>query len=53
VRKPEESKLCARPGHRWEGNNKMDRNEIRWVHFAEDRDKWQAVVSTVMNLQVL
>jgi len=30
----------------------MDRNEIRWVHFAQDRDKWQAVVNTVMSLQV-
>jgi len=51
VRKPEE-KLHARPGHRWEDNNKMDHNEIRWVYFAQDRDKWQALVNTVMNLQV-
>jgi hypothetical protein len=29
---------------RWEG---MD-----WIYLTEDRDKWQAVVSTIINLQV-
>jgi hypothetical protein len=28
----------------WEG---MD-----WIYLAEDWDKWQAVVSTIINLQV-
>ena len=51
MRKPEEKKLCARPGQRWEDIIKWNCNEIRWVHFAQDRDKWQAVVNTVMNLQ--
>jgi hypothetical protein len=51
VRKPEENKLHARPGRRWE-DNKMDHNEIRLVNFAQDRDKWQALVNTVLNLQV-
>jgi hypothetical protein len=23
-----------------------------WVHLAQDRDKWQAVVNTVMNLWI-
>ena len=51
MRKPEGKKLCARPGHRWENNNKMNCNEISWVCFAQDRDKWQAVVNIVMKLQ--
>jgi hypothetical protein len=30
---------------KWDGG--MD-----WIDFAEDRDRWRAVVNTVMNLQV-
>jgi hypothetical protein len=30
---------------RWEG---MD-----WIHLAQDRDKWQALVNMIMNLWVL
>jgi hypothetical protein len=26
--------------------------DMDWLHFAQDRNEWQAVVSTVMNLQV-
>jgi len=29
---------------RWEGMN--------WIDLAEDRDRWRALVNTVMNLQV-
>ena len=50
MRKPE--KTICKTGHRWEDNNIMDHNEIRWFHFVQDRDKWQAVVHTVMNIQV-
>jgi hypothetical protein len=42
-----------------EGNVKMDRKEIHrmggsvdWIHLAQDRDQWRALVSTVMNLRV-
>jgi hypothetical protein len=39
-----------------EDNNKMDVKEIwylglDWIHLAQDRDQWQAVVKTVMNFQ--
>jgi hypothetical protein len=27
--------------------------DMDWIHLAQDRNKWQAVVNTVMNLQVL
>jgi hypothetical protein len=26
---------------------------VEWIHLAQDRDRWQAVVNAVMNLQVL
>jgi hypothetical protein len=25
---------------------------VDWIHLAQDRDRWRAVVNTVMNLQV-
>jgi len=26
---------------------------VEWIHVVRDRDKWRAVVNTVMNLHVL
>jgi hypothetical protein len=26
---------------------------VEWIHLAQDRDRWQAVVNAVMNLWVL
>jgi len=39
-------------------NIRIDRREIvwedvEWMHMAQDRDEWRALVSTVMNLWVL
>jgi hypothetical protein len=46
-------------GHRrrWEGNIKMDLQEvewrgIEWIDMAQDMDCWQIVVNTVMKLRV-
>jgi hypothetical protein len=41
----------------WEGNIKMDLREtqwgiIDWIDMTEDRDQWNALVNTVMNLRV-
>jgi hypothetical protein len=43
--------------HRWEDNIRMELREIGWgavdwMHLAEDRDLWQALVITVMNFWV-
>jgi hypothetical protein len=46
-----------RPRHRWENNIKMDLQEVGWegmdwIDLAPDRDRWQALLNEVMNLQV-
>jgi hypothetical protein len=57
VRRPEGGRPLGRPRRRWEDNIKMDLREIGfedvdWIHWAQDRDRWRAVVNTVMNLRV-
>jgi hypothetical protein len=53
----EEMRTLRRPRRRWEDNIKMDLREILskgedWNHLARDRDRWRALVNTVMNLRV-
>jgi hypothetical protein len=55
VVKPEGKRPLRRPKHRWEENIRMDLREVGWeivdwIHLAQDRDQWLAVVNTVMNL---
>jgi hypothetical protein len=57
VGKPEGRRPMRRPRRRWEDNIEMDLREIwfgdvDWIHLAQDRDTWRALVSTVMNLRV-
>jgi hypothetical protein len=47
-----------RPRRRWEDGIRIDLREIGrgsadWIQLAQDRDRWRAVVNTVMNLRVL
>jgi hypothetical protein len=56
VGKPEGRRPLGRPRHRWEGGIRMDLEEIvwggvEWIHLAEYRDPWQALVNAVMNLR--
>ena len=42
---------------RWKDNIKMDLQEVGcggmdWIKLAQDRDRWRALVSAVMNLRV-
>jgi hypothetical protein len=54
--KPEGERPCRRPRHKWEDNIRMVVREIGWegvdwMHLAQDRDQWQALVNKVMNLR--
>jgi hypothetical protein len=58
VGKPEGKRPLGRPRCRWENGIRMDLGEIGlrgvdWIRLAQDRDRWRAVVSVVMNLRVL
>jgi hypothetical protein len=57
VGRPEGRRPLGRPRRRWEDNIKMDLREIGfgnvdWIHWDQDRDRWWALVNTVMNLRV-
>ena len=57
VGKPEGKRPLGRPRRRWEDNIKMDLKEVGgccedWMELAQDRDRWRALVGTVMNLRV-
>jgi hypothetical protein len=57
VGKPEEKRQLGRPRRRWEDNIKMNLREVGWggadwIDLDQDRDRWRALVYTVMNLRV-
>jgi hypothetical protein len=56
VGKPEGKRTLGRPTRRWEDNMKMDFQEVgcggvHWIEMAQDRDRWRALVTAVMNLR--
>ena len=55
--KPDCKRPLGRPRCRWEDNIKMDLEEVGrvcvdWIEFAQDRDRWRALVSVVMSFRV-
>jgi hypothetical protein len=57
VGRPEGRRPLGRPRRRREDNMKMDKREIvfgdvDWINWAQDRNRWRALVNTVMNLRV-
>jgi hypothetical protein len=57
VGKPEVKRPVGRPRRRWEDNIRMDLQDVGgacgdFMDTAQDRERWRALVSTVMNLQV-
>jgi len=57
VGKLEGKRPLGKPRHGWENNFKMDLQEVGggcgdWMELAQDRERWRALVGTVMNLRV-
>ena len=57
VGKPEGKRSFGRPRLRWDDNIKMDLQEVGCgvmycIELAQDRDRWRALVTVLMNLQV-
>jgi len=55
--KPEGKRPLRRPRRKWEDNIKKDLQEVGggfedWMELAQDRERWRALVSTVMNTRV-
>jgi len=56
VVKPERKRPLGRPRRRCEDNIKMDFREVGgggdWMELVQDRNRWRALVSMVMNFWV-
>jgi len=57
VGKPERKKPLGKLWRRWEDNIKMDLQEVGfggmdWIELAQDRNRWRALLTAVMNLRV-
>ena len=57
VGKPEGKRPLGRPGRRWEDNINMGLQEVGcrgmdWIELAQDRDRWRALMTALMNLRV-
>ena len=56
VGKPEGKRPLGRPRRKWEDNIKLDLREVGrggdWMELVQDRDRWRALVNTVMNFRV-
>jgi hypothetical protein len=57
VGKPEGRRPLGRPRRRWLDNIGMDLVEVGWgdvdwIGLAQDRDRWRALVNSILNLRV-
>jgi hypothetical protein len=56
VGKSEGRRPLGRPKLKWVGNIRMDLVEVEWgddwIGLAQERDRWRALVNSVLNLWV-
>jgi hypothetical protein len=57
VGKPEGKRPLGRPRRRWVDNIRMDLGEVGWsdvdwIGLVKDRNRWRAVVNSVLNRRV-
>jgi hypothetical protein len=58
VAKPEGKRPLVRSRPKWKDDIRMDLREmgwgcVEWIQLTQDRDRWRAVVNTVIKLRVL
>jgi hypothetical protein len=57
VGKAEGRRPIGRSRHKWLDNIRMDlvdaeRGDVDWIGVVQDRDRWRALVNSVLNLRV-
>jgi hypothetical protein len=56
VKRPEGKSALGRPRRRWEDNIKIDLQEVGWgmdwIDLVQDKDRWRALLNTIMNLRI-
>jgi hypothetical protein len=57
VGKPKGKRLLGRPRRKWVDNIRIDLVDVgwggvNWIGLARDRNRWRAVVNSVLNLRV-
>jgi hypothetical protein len=55
IAKPRVKRPLGRSRRRWEDNNILDLRKVgwegvNWMYLAQDKDRWRALMNTVMNL---
>jgi hypothetical protein len=58
VGRPEGRRPPGRPRRRWLDNIRMDLVEVGWddldcIGLAQDRDRWRALMNSVLNIRVI
>jgi hypothetical protein len=58
VGKPEGKRPLGRPRRKWVDNIRMDLGEVGWgdvdwIGLAQDRNRWRALVNSVLDLRVV
>jgi len=57
IETPEGKRQLGRRRHRWEGNMKMDLQElgcegVEWIDLGQDTDWWRELVNEIINLRI-
>jgi hypothetical protein len=54
---PDGKRPLGRPRRRWLDNNRVDlgeggKGDVDWIGLSQDRNRWRALVNSVLNLRV-
>jgi hypothetical protein len=52
VGKPEGKRPLGRPRRRWVDLREVGWGDVDWIGLAKDRNRWRALVNSVLNLRI-